>query len=496
MTNPNLEASALQVLIDTNIVVAIEGDSDSRHVNNAQASEVYRLIHEAGGQVCIIANQFDDFSRISDKQLLERRRRQLAKYPSLERLTVPVAWFKDAGYREHTLPKSNDGVDAALLLALGRNAASWLITEDRGLHTHSRRIGLQERVMTLADGLGALEALRGHMPAHYSVEEVEPHTIDPTQPFFRSLEADYPRFRGWWEEKVVRQHRTCLLIGSPLNVHGLAVLDPQTAEVSGLPAHTLKICTFKIDEDQQGRKLGETLVDAVITYARRNDYDGCFIETAEKQEGLLAMLREFGFFRAGDKPDSTDQVLAKILNPEVDAAPPPDPLAYNRRYGPGRRLVERAFIVPIIPAYHGMLFPAAETQPSLFDSTYGNAVRKVYICHSPMKILQPGDTLFFLRTHDHQAVHAIGVVEEVLRTNELKELLRFSGARTVYTVDELAGMCVKGVLAIKFRLDQVLNHPVTRQELRMLQVFGNSPQSIAQIKTEDGMEWARSLPAA
>ncbi|BCW42789.1 hypothetical protein StoSoilB3_43240 (plasmid) [Arthrobacter sp. StoSoilB3] len=414
----------------------------------------------------------------------------------MERLTVPVAWFQEAGYRENTNPKSNDGVDAALLLTLGRNAASWLITEDRGVHAHARRLALQERVMTLADGLSTLKALRGQMPAHYGVDEVEPHTIDPAQPFFRSLEADYPDFRQWWEAKVVRQRRTCLLIGSGSSIHGLAVLDPQTAEVPALSAHTLKICTFKIDESQQGRKLGETLVDAVLAYARRNNYDGCFIETAEKQEGLLAMLREFGFFHAGDKPGSSDQILAKILNPKVDAGPPSDPLAYNRRYGPGRRLVERAFIVPIIPTYHGMLFPAAESQPSLFDSTYGNAVRKVYICHSPMKILQPGDTLFFLRTHDRQAVHAVGVVEEVIRTNELSELLRFAGARTVYTVEELEEMCAKGVLAIKFRLDQVLDQPVNRQELRMLQVFDDSPQSIAQIKTQDGMEWARSLQNA
>lgn len=496
MTNSQLSAGALRVLMDTNIIVAIEGDSDGQHLNNAKASSVYRLVHAAGGQVWIVGNQHDDFSRITDKQLLHRRQRQLAKYPTLQRLSLSPDFLASAGYSEGLAARSNDGVDAALLLALHRNAASWLVTEDRRLHAHARQLGLHERVMTLEDALGALSALRGHLPAHYSVDEVEPHTIDPTQPFFQSLVADYAGFNRWWEGKVVPERRTCLLIGSGSAVRGLAVLAAQEPEIPGLPLNNLKVCTFKIDEAEQGRKLGESLLDAVITYARRARYDGCFIETAEKQEGLLALLKEFGFSYAADKPDSADWILSKVLNPDVDTEPPSDPLEYNRRYGPGRRLVERAFIVPIVPAYHGMLFPSAEAQPSLFDSTYGNAVRKVYICHSPMKTLRPGDTLFFLRTHEGQAIHAVGVVEETIRTNELKEVLNFAGARTVYTANELQQMCSKGLLAIKFRLDQLLDRPVTRAELRMLQVFGDSPQSIAQIKSEDGMRWAKSLQDA
>lgn len=206
------------------------------------------------------------------------------------------------------------------------------------------------------------------------------------------------------------------------------------------------------------------------------------------------MLKEFGFFTLGPKPGgSGDIILGKVLNPEVDESPPTDPLDFNRRYGPGRRLVSRAFMVPIRPGFHGMLFPAAEAQPSLFDSTYGNAVRKVYICHSAMKTLVPGDTLFFLRTRESQAVHAVGVVEGTLRTSNLADVLSFAGARTVYSVEQLREMCKKELLAIKFRLDQVLERPVTRKDLRMLGVFEDSPQSIAQIRSEEGMKWATGL---
>lgn len=480
--------------MDTNIIVAIEGDSEAQHVNNKAASSVHRLVLAAGGHVSIIANQLDDFSRIRDKELQQRRRRQLNKYHRLERLLLPAEFLSAAGYAPGINVRSNDGVDAALLLAIERNAASWLISEDRKLHSHARRLGLQDRVMGLEDALGALSALSGGLPLHYTVDVAEPHTVDPAQPFFESLANNYPGFLNWWHDKVVAQQRTCLLIGRGDDIRGLAVLHRQPPEIPGLSDNTIKICTFKINEENQGKKLGESLLEAVIVHIRAKGADACFIEVSPKQEALLALLKEFGFFNLGVKPGhESDLVLGKVLNPEADGPAPTDPLDFNRRYGPGRRLVHRAFVVPILPSYHGMLFPASEAQRSLFDSTYGNAVRKVYICHSPMKTLRAGDTLFFLRTHERQAVHAVGVVEDAVRTSDLAEVLSFAGARTVYSVEQLKEMCRKDLLAIKFRLDQVLEQPVTREELRMLGVFEDSPQSIAQIRSEEGMKWATSL---
>lgn len=483
----------LRVLMDTNIILAIEGDEDADHVNHRSASTVYRLVLVAGGQVSIVENQFDDISRTQDGPLRDRRRRQLEKYPRLGRVELTTGFLNEARYAPDLRPHSNDGVDAALLLTLQRNAATWLITEDRKLHAHARQAGLQERVMMLDDAQGVLTALSGQLPVHYSVDDVQPHTIDPDQPFFDSLRSDYGDFPSWWD-KVVAQRRTCLVIGGGKDIRGLAVLDRQEPEVSGLTGNSVKICTFKIAEANQGKKLGETLLEAVIARIRSMRADTCFIEASLDKEPLLAMLREFGFFDLGPKPGASGQiVLGKILEPGVDQEPPEHPLEYNRRYGPGKRRVNRAFLVPIIPVFHSMLFPASEPQQSFFDSTYGNAIRKVYICHSGIKALEPGDTLFFLRTHERRAVHAVGVVEETRRTSVLADVLSFAGARTVYRAEELQKMCAKEVLAVKFRLDQVLDAPVSRENLKMLGVMEESPQSIAQIKSEEGIQWARTL---
>jgi len=487
-------AGDLRVLMDTNIVLAIEGDEDADHVNHQSASTVYRLILEAGGQISIVENQIDDISRIEDRRRRDRRHRQLEKYPRLGRVELTPEFLAEARYAPGLEARTNDGVDAALLLTLKRNAATWLITEDRGLHSHARHAGLQEQVMTLEDAHGVLTALTGQLPMHYSVEDVQPHTIDPVQPFFDSLRADYEPFPRWWQEKVVAQRRTCLVIGGGKEIRGLAVLDLQRPELPGLTDNSVKICTFKIAEANQGRKLGETLLEAVISRIRSMHADTCFIEASPDKEPLIAMLKEFGFFDLGPKPGTSGQiVLGKVLEPSVDQTPPDHPLEYNRRYGPGRRRVNRAFLVPIIPVFHSMLFPASEPQRTFFDSTYGNAIRKVYICHSGIRALKPGDTLFFLRTHERRAVHAVGVVEETLRTNVLTDVLSFAGARTVYPVEELQRMCSKEVLAVKFRLDQVLEVPVTREDLKMLGVMGESPQSIAEIKSKEGLQWARTL---
>lgn len=485
------------MLMDTNVVLAIEGGVDTDHVNGELAAEAYRLVQDLHGTASILENQFDDFSRILDDTLRSRRQRQVRKYPRLTRVLLSPDFLLAAGYPDSLDPESNDGVDAAQLLALCRNAVTWLLTEDRGLHRHARQLGISNRVLRLDDAVSALRALKGEPPPHYTVDVVEPHVVDPEQQFFRSLEVGYPGFKSWWENSVVAKRRTCLLIGDPTSIRGLTVLDAQDPQSPGFPSNSVKICTFKIDEQNQGRKLGETLLDATLAAIRARGADGCFVEVHTRQVGLIAMLGEFGFFDRGPKDGQPDErVLGKVLDPTADSAPVTEPFAFNRRYGPGRRLVKRVFVVPIIPLYHGMLFPAAEPQVSMFDSTYGNAIRKVYLCHSPTKYLEPGDTLLFYRTRNNQAIHAVGVVEDTLRTRLPTEVLAFAGTRTVYSAEQIRDMCAKEVLAIKFRLDQVVKPPISREELRLLGVMTSSPQSIAQVKSKEALEWAQSLEDA
>ncbi|OFI37103.1 hypothetical protein BIU82_08310 [Arthrobacter sp. SW1] len=156
-------------------------------------------------------------------------------------------------------------------------------------------------------------------------------------------------------------------------------------------------------------------------------------------------------------------------------------------------LVRRAYMIPVIPAWHDMLFPATSLQPSLFDQTYGNAVRKVYLCHSRIEKLRPGDSLFFLRTHYSQAVHAVGVLEETLRTTEAEQIIEFSGSRTVFSRAEIEHMCDRPVLAIRFRLNGILDRPRSIGELKEQGIIARSPQSIAELTSQRGKSWAQTV---
>lgn len=480
----------MKVLLDANIVIAIEGDTNRQHVNSVLAASLHRLILAADGTPCIIENVRDDFVRATDTELRARRLREISKYLALARLSIGRDFAEKAGYRWPLAP--NDKVDAAHLLAVDRNAVTWLVTEDRGIHRRAQNLGLADRVMFLADAVVSLKALIFEPIEHHAVESVSPHQLDLSDPIFDSLRVGYPGFDAWWQSKVVAENRHCLVLGSTERVSGFAVLKTDSPDIGGLPGRVLKICTFKISDTAIGAKRGELLLGAVIEHARSNAYNSCFVEVQEHHGPLIALLREFGFYALGEKSPG-EQVFGKILTPHLDVETCDHPLEYNRKYGPGAMLVRRAYLIPVIPIWHEMLFPATSPQPSLFDQTYGNAVRKVYLCHSNINKLSPGDALFFLRTHSKQAIHAVGVLEATLRTSDVDQVVAFAGTRTVFSRADIEGMCDRPVLAIRFRLNAILERPHSVGELQELGVLKRSPQSIAELRSERGKQWARAV---
>ena len=116
----------------------------------------------------------------------------------------------------------------------------------------------------------------------------------------------------------------------------------------------------------------------------------------------------------------------------------------------------KKYIVPIRPYYHDLLFPDKRFYHDLFQndlSSEANAIKKAYLCQSPMKNLLPGDLLFFYQTTDAKSVYCVGVVEEVRRFSDADELISFVSKRTVYTHEDMRFFISKGeVLAILFRL--------------------------------------------
>jgi hypothetical protein len=112
-------------------------------------------------------------------------------------------------------------------------------------------------------------------------------------------------------------------------------------------------------------------------------------------------------------------------------------------------------------------------------------LRKAYLCHSPNRQLQAGSTLLFYRSQDAKAVTCVGVVEDTLVSTKAEEVVAFVGQRTVYSADDIQGMCNRGpVLAVLFRQDRLLPTPIPRQELVSERVVTQAPQSICRVPAE------------
>ncbi len=243
-------------LIDTNVIIGLE---DNHQVQPAFAALLsvaakYRvdvMVHEAAR---------DDIARDKDGQRRAISLSKLDKFQALKK--VRGLTVEDLKARFGPLNRPNDIVDATLLDALDRNAADFLVTEDRGLHERARRFSpeLGRRVLFAADAVQLLKITFEPVeaPVRY-VEEVSANEIQLTDKIFDSLREDYDGFDGWWRDKCVRERRQCWAVFDE-GLAGLIVRKDETAATTDAVTKVpkiLKVCTFKVRPEKRGVKLGE-----------------------------------------------------------------------------------------------------------------------------------------------------------------------------------------------------------------------------------------------
>ncbi len=490
-------ASSLRILIDTNIFIAAESEPESIHPNAGLATELYRTATELGHTLCLGAGIRDDIARHVDEAHKQKRRQQLERYHVLNPISVPDGFQARAGYPPRINEQSR--VDLTLLLALERGAVQWLVTEDQRILPHASSLGLEDRVFSLSDALDVL-ARQQHRPVTLpAVETVAGYELEPNDPIFDDFAAEYD-IREWLRNKVAKEARPCLIMrGSNGRLDAVVILKEEFDDTWNLPGRVLKLCTFKVAEEARGVKRGELLLWAVFEHARANGFDSLFIEVFAQEIRVIELFESFGFCQTGTTHRSDELVLGKLLRPQGESQL--DGLGFNIRYGPGALKPDRMFLVPILPRWHANLFPVADdsTQLTLYEgmTDQGNAIRKAYVCQSNSKQLRAGDTLLFVRTRQSAMVNVIGVVEETLRSSDPTEVLAFTGRRTVYSPNEIDEMCAsREVLAIRFRLDRVIDTPITANELIQQRVMARSPQSIQRVRDQGGLVWLTNLLTA
>lgn len=384
-------------------------------------------------------------------------------------------------------------MDLDILGALEAGAADWLVTQDVSLRRRAGRAGLGDRVFSLPEVLDTLGALVSKPSILPSVETIAGYRIDTSAPIFDSLKLDYPEFIRWWRDRVAKEHRDVLVLGSHANPEGIAVLKIETDTPHGLQGRVLKICTFTTASAYQGTKRGELLLSSAIDYARRNGCERTYLEVLPSKEPLLNWLVDFGFVLNKDLGTHRgEHVVVKELVPPTELAQL-SALEFNIAFGPGALRPEKVHLVPIQPQFHRRLFPTAEAQLPLFPRSEpcGNAIRKAYLCNARTRTLESGDALIFIRTGGRSMATAVGVVESTRVSREPYQIMAFVGNRTVYSFGEMRGLCHNGeTLAILFRLERILTPSWSIIDLQSAGVLRSAPRSIQKVR-EGGAEWIR-----
>ena len=478
----------MRFLLDTNILIPLE---DSQVALAPSLASFVRLASDHGHPLVYHPASESDIQRDSD---IRRRQATLQRLRQYERLNhLPPCPWNDS----QTNP--NDTVDNEILYAISQYVAKFLVTEDLGIHRKARNRGLEDKVLTIQMAADLLRRLHERSEVRLpNITEIPLHAIIGHLPttFFDSLREGYPGFDAWFQGKAQEGRKAWACRSEDGHLRGLCIFAIQinervTGEGTMLQGQALKLCTFKVADEERGQKIGELLLKAAFKYASKNQIENIFITAdPQRQQRLIDLLEDFGFESIGH--DRRDEVLLK----RHPANPPPvgeDALEYNRAFFPhymdGSDI--QKFIVPVLPPFHRILFPdyqrVGDPQP-LFEvpqgNAAGNAIKLAYLSHANTNQTQPGDLVLFYRSGDHKAVTSVGVVERFETLSDAEAIIGLVRRRTVYSMEEIQEKADRPTKVILFRLVKHLPRPVQFPRLKRDGILNGPPQSITKIPHE------------
>jgi N-acetylglutamate synthase-like GNAT family acetyltransferase len=487
----------MKFLLDTNIIIPLEpGSLGDVEAGTTLAMELASTANKRGVQLFVHPESKTDIRRDRDAGRRALRELSINRYPLLQ--SPPQISTQLSTILGQTTEDDNDWVDHNLLAALDADAIDFLITEDQGIHKKASRLSLSERVLTVADALALLKNLYDTVPPPPpAVKKLLAYELNDADPIFTSLREDYDGFDAWLS-KCKREHRISWIVERQSGKYGcIGIVKQEDITEYNLTGKVLKICTFKVSEEESGFRIGELLLKTILLYCRDNQYDCVYVTAFSKHVQLINLLKTFGFDVIDQQTNLGELVLAKRMKPIPGEESSYNALEFNVTFGPFWAKIANtpAYIVPIVPAYHDMLFPELSVQRGLFQTMnpFGNSIRKAYLSKSNINAILPGSNLLFYRSGGSKTVNTLGVVEDAQRFYNAEDVVRHVGNRTVYSYDEIVKMLEgsRGVLSILFRQSITLNPPLEYPEMASTGVLRGYPQSIVTI-ADEGVEWLQN----
>ena len=483
----------MNILFDTNILILL-----NQQPVNSRFACMLRTISELSWHIFVHPLQKRDFERDSD---VDRRIINLSMFNRFEVLLDPPIptdnEIKNLGWIQKN---DHDQVDNQLLFCVKEDVVHLLVSEDKGIHKKAKHVNISEQVHFIDQFISFLEEFKRpkfNVPVGIELKKV--YQLNKNSSFWDSLCKTYPNFNSWLV-KISKEQRECWCVVKPSLSSKSSIIEPlavcifKVEENTSFPTYSdlylegkiLKLCTFKISEDYRGHKIGERLLYTAFSYAVRNKLSYVYLHT-RKQDKLVQLCEEYGFVKQGRYKED-DVLVKKMIPPTGEVLKNLDPLKFNHSFYPyfiDDENVQK-FLVPIKREYHEMLFPDVSNYvDSLFpndlvcSNPQSNTIKKVYLSHSNINSIKPGDLLLFYRSHDRKTIEVIGVVEQAIRTCDYNRVSALISKRSVYSPEEIKKILNKSTLVILFRLVKYLN-PISVETINQAGIKG-SIQSIRKI---------------
>lgn len=393
----------MKILIDTNILIHLEDNK----VINENFAQFYRLAISNNCKILYhplaIPKDLDQDKNENRKQITQSK---LQKYEQLTDFSkVDEHFNKTVGYKNE-----NDKIDNLQLFQISKNYVDYFVTEDKGIHTKAKKIGIENKVLKVSDILNLLEEyFTIKIPSHpilkeHSIREIEDKFNDT---FFDSLREDYGRedFNAWLK-KCVEKNRKCYTLQTENQLHAILIYNvekPEDHQIEKIYEKMLKICTLKVADTAFGIKLGELFINKMSEYCIEQKINYLYLTVYEKQALLIELLTKFGFYKNIFINNQGVEEIRMIKSLDKSKIKIKENIIENHPfYFDGKEVSKYA--IPIRPDYYSKLFKDGTLrEPTLFDSTsdsineiQGNTIIKAYISGSKTVRLKKGDILFFM----------------------------------------------------------------------------------------------------
>jgi rRNA-processing protein FCF1 len=484
----------MDVLLDTNIIIDRE-DSEVLPKNlkilmkNLSDLQIQKIIHPLSIQ------------EIKKDSNLERRKVNESKVLTYSILKNPPLFSKDLDFCSKISSKThNDQIDNAILYSVYKNAADFLITQDKGIHRKAFKIGISDRVLSIDDALSVFKVKElPIMPP--SIYEDKFYNLDINDEIFNDLKEDYAEFIDWFNN---HPRRNCLVYQKPNGKLGALLVykdEDENIDLQGvsLPKKKrLKIATLVVSST--GNKIGEFFIQWAARYAIKKGFTEIYLTHFIKHDDYLVYLIEkYGFFNVGknnyqNSKGEFEEVFIKYLNPTPEQLDklnyPPEKISqiFYPKFYDGTNV--NKFVVPIKPEFHEKLFLDNERQSRLYEQqgfiVEGNAIKKAYLTRAPSNEINPGDILLFYRTQDTKSITCIGVVEKDFHNfDNPNEIIKVVGKRTVYSPKDIGDLTDESrVMILLFTFSAWIPNKIKLKKLVELDILKAHPQRIHKISHE------------